>query len=57
MSGNGRFVAYRSVVTNTVIGDNTAPPNVFLLDRLTGSNTVLTIGQTAPARYCGCPGR
>ena len=45
MSGSGRFVAYRSVVTNTVIGDNTAPPNVFLLDRLTGSNTVLTVGQ------------
>ena len=45
MSGDGRFVAYRSVVVNTVIGDNTAPPNVFLLDRLTGSNTVLTAGQ------------
>jgi Tol biopolymer transport system component len=46
VSGNGRFVAYRSVLTNTVIGDTTAPPNVFLLDRLTGSNTVLTVGQT-----------
>ena len=46
MSGNGQFVAYRSVVTNTVIGDNTAPPNVFLLDRVTGSNTVLTVGQS-----------
>jgi Tol biopolymer transport system component len=45
MSGNGRFVAYRSAVINTVIGDNTTPPNVFLLDRLTGSNTVLTAGQ------------
>jgi hypothetical protein len=45
MSGDGRFAAYRSVVVNTVIGDNTAPPNVFLLDRLTGSNTVLTVGQ------------
>jgi hypothetical protein len=45
VNGGGRFVAYRSVVTNTVIGDNTAPPNVFLLDRVTGSNTVLTVGQ------------
>jgi Tol biopolymer transport system component len=45
MSGNGRFVAYRSAIINTVIGDNTTPPNVFLLDRLTGSNTVLTAGQ------------
>ena len=45
VNGGGQFVAYRSIVTNTVIGDNTAPPNVFLLDRLTGSNTVLTVGQ------------
>ncbi|MGA9451577.1 MAG: hypothetical protein WBW41_09595, partial [Verrucomicrobiia bacterium] len=45
ISGSGQFVAYRSVVTNTVIGDNTAPPNVFFLDRVTGSNTVLTVGQ------------
>ena len=45
ISGSGQFVAYRSVVTNIVIGDNTAPPNVFLLNLLTGSNTVLTVGQ------------
>lgn len=42
ISGDGRFVAYRCVVTNTAIGDTTAPPNEFLYDRLTGSNTVLT---------------
>jgi Tol biopolymer transport system component len=48
ISGDGRFIAYRSVVTNTVIGDNTTPPNVFLLDRLTGSNAVLTAGQAVP---------
>jgi hypothetical protein len=34
-------------VVNTVIGDNTAPPNLFLLDRLTGSSTVLAIGQNS----------
>ena len=51
MSGNGRFVAYRSVVTNTVIGDNTAPPNLFLLDRLTASNPVLTIGQNSSVAF------
>jgi hypothetical protein len=45
MNGNGRFVAYRSVVTNTVLGANTAPPNVLLFDTLTGSNVVLTVGQ------------
>ena len=45
MSGNGRFVAYRSLVVNTVIGDSTTPPNLFSLDRLTASNLVLTAGQ------------
>jgi len=49
MSGDGRFVAYRSIVTNTVIGDNSAPPNMFLLDRLTGTYTVLTVGQAVPS--------
>ena len=44
-SGDGRFVLYRSTVINVVIGDDTPPPNIFLLDRLTGSNTVLTAGQ------------
>jgi Tol biopolymer transport system component len=48
ISGDGRFIAYRSLVTNTVIGNNTTPPNVFLLDRLTGSNTVLTAGPAVP---------
>jgi len=48
ISGDGRFIAYRSVVTNSLIGDATAPPNVFLLDRVTGSNTVLTAGPTVP---------
>jgi hypothetical protein len=48
ISGDGRFIAYRSVVTNTVIGDVTAPPNLFLLDRATGSNTVLATGPALP---------
>jgi Tol biopolymer transport system component len=48
ISGDGRLVAYRCVVTNTVIGDITAPPNLFLLDRATGSNTVLTAGPAVP---------
>ncbi len=50
ISGDGRFIAYRSIVTNTVIGDTTAPPNMFLLDRLTGSNTVLTTAQNVPGQ-------
>ena len=47
ISGNGQSVSYRSVVTNTVIGDATAPPNVLLLNLSTGSNTVLTAGQNS----------
>jgi Tol biopolymer transport system component len=47
VSGNGRFVAYRSVVTNTMIGDSSVPPNLCLLDRLTGSNLVLNIVQNS----------
>ena len=46
MSGNGRFVAYRGAVTNTVPGDTDPPPNILLFDRLTGLTTVLTAGQT-----------
>ncbi|MGO8741137.1 MAG: hypothetical protein ACLQUR_01910 [Limisphaerales bacterium] len=43
ISGDGRFVAYRSVATNTT--GSTAFANVFLFDRLTGSNTVLATEQ------------
>jgi hypothetical protein len=45
MSGNGRFVVFRSAVTNSVPGDTNPPPNLFLFDRLTGSTAVLTAGQ------------
>jgi Tol biopolymer transport system component len=48
ISGDGRFVAYRSTVVNAAIGDSAAPPNVFLFDRLTGSTTLLTTGTTLP---------
>jgi hypothetical protein len=51
MSGSGQFVAYRGIVTNTVIGDTTAPPNVFLLNRFTGSTTVLTVGQAGSSPF------
>jgi Tol biopolymer transport system component len=51
MSGSGQFVAYRSIVTNTVIGNNTAPPNVFLMNRFTGSITVLTVGQAGSSPF------
>jgi len=34
ISADGRFVAYRSAVTNYVAGDAHMPPNIFLYDRL-----------------------
>jgi Tol biopolymer transport system component len=43
ISGDGRFVAYRSVATNAT--GFTAFANVCLFDRLTGSNTVLATEQ------------
>ena len=54
ISGDGRFVAYRSVATNAT--GFTALANVCLFDRLTGSNTVLATEQAGPARLSGCRG-
>ena len=42
MSGDGRFVIYRSSATNLVAGNLNPPPNIFLYDRFTDSNTLLT---------------
>jgi Tol biopolymer transport system component len=46
MSDDGRFIAYRSSMTNTMPGDANPPPNIFLFDRVTGLTTVLTAAQT-----------
>jgi hypothetical protein len=45
MSSDGRFVAYRSFGTNIVAGYSNPPPNIFLFDRITGSNTILSLGS------------
>jgi Tol biopolymer transport system component len=42
VSGDGRFVMYRSFATNIVSGNTNPPPNILLFDRFTGSNTLLT---------------
>ena len=42
ISGDGHFVVYRSFVTDLVTGNTNPPPNIFLFDRFTGSNTMLT---------------
>jgi Tol biopolymer transport system component len=46
ISGDGRFVAYRSFATNIVAGITNPPPNIFLFDRFSGSNTLLSSAQT-----------
>ena len=42
ISGDGRFVIYRSFATNLVAENVNPPPNIFLYDRFTGSNSLLT---------------
>ena len=42
ISGDGHFVIYRSFATNLVAGNQNPPPNIYLYDRLTGSNSLLT---------------
>ncbi|MFZ1074284.1 MAG: hypothetical protein WAO21_12730 [Verrucomicrobiia bacterium] len=42
ISSDGRFVAYRSYVTNITFGVTNSVPNVFLYDQQTGSNTLLS---------------
>ncbi len=44
VSGDGRFVAYRAA-TNSFSWVTDPPPNIFVYDRLTGSNLVLTASQ------------
>jgi Tol biopolymer transport system component len=42
ISGNGRYVVFRSKATDITPGITNIIPNFFLWDRLTGSNTLLT---------------
>jgi hypothetical protein len=45
ISGDGRFVVYRSYATGIVPGDLNPVPNVYRYDRLLGTNSDLTAGQ------------
>ncbi|HXR05241.1 MAG TPA: hypothetical protein VN836_11090 [Verrucomicrobiae bacterium] len=45
ISGNGRFVVFRSFATDLVSGITNAP-GLFAFDRFTGSNSVLATGTT-----------
>ncbi len=44
-STDGRFIAYRSEANNIVPGDTNDQPDIFLFDRQTGRNTLLSEGQ------------
>jgi hypothetical protein len=46
LSADGRFVAYRSAADNLVAGDTNAVPDIFLYDRRTGANTLLSANQS-----------
>ena len=45
ISGNGQFVAYRSYATDIVADDTNPAPKIFLFDRLTGKNSILSAAQ------------
>jgi len=45
ISGDGRFVVYRSYATGLVPGDINPVPNIYRYDRLIGTNSDLTAGQ------------
>jgi hypothetical protein len=47
ISGDGHFVIYRSFATNLVAWNVNPPPNIYLYDRFTGSNILLTAASPA----------
>jgi WD40-like Beta Propeller Repeat len=49
ISFDGRFVVYRSAATNIVAGDNNGFPDLFIYDRLEGTNRLLTQGIRSAA--------
>lgn len=49
ISGDGHFVIYRSFATNLVAGNLNPPPNIYLYDCYTGSNSLVTVASPGPA--------
>ena len=45
ISGDGRFVAYRSYATDIVAGDTNPAPKTYLFDRFSGQNAILSPAQ------------
>jgi hypothetical protein len=49
ISADGRFVTYRSAASDLVTGDNNNQTDVFVFDRLTGTNTLASVNQAGTA--------
>jgi Tol biopolymer transport system component len=45
ISGDGSYVAYRSYATDIVVGGTNPAPKIYLFDRLSGQNTILSPAQ------------
>jgi len=45
IGGDGRYVAYRSYATNIVAGDTNPTQKLYLFDRFSGQNTILSPAQ------------
>ena len=48
VSGDGRYVAFRSDATNLVANDTNSLEDVFLHDIQTGATTLISVGQSIP---------
>ncbi len=46
VSANGRFIAYRSAAENIVPGDLNGQPDIFVYDRQSGTNRLLSISNS-----------
>jgi Tol biopolymer transport system component len=57
VSGDGRFVAYRSYATNIIPGNADPAPNIYLFDFVGRTNTLVTSGQagSGPVLYDSKP--
>jgi hypothetical protein len=51
ISGDGRFVTYRSSATDIVAGDMSPVPKIYLFDRLAGTNAILCSSQTGSTPF------
>ncbi len=51
ISGDSRYVAYRSYATNIITGDTNPAPKIYLFDRSIGQNTILSPSQIAATPF------